>query len=241
MFRSRYLLAPAALALAAMGCSQSGKPTEPTAVHLNLPRPELRAGTAVVILVDTSGSMEQAVRDPSGGQRPKFQIARDALERIIRTTEEWKKKNPDKTLQLGIANFSSSVTTLLPVSDFDAAKARAALKRLPHPNSGTAIGRALEEGYEQLYNSGLARKYILCITDGENTSGIKPEYVARQAFEQTKGEVELQFIAFDTSAKSFRFLKDVNGHVVEAADGPQLQQELTNIYEKRILVEKPEP
>jgi len=48
-------------------------------------------------------------------------------------------------------------------------------------------------------------------------------------------------VAFDTSAKQFKFLSDVNGHVVEASDGDQLNAELTKIYERRILVEKEEP
>jgi Mg-chelatase subunit ChlD len=191
--------------------------------------------------VDTSGSMGQRVRDGAGNQRPKNQIAHDALERIIEQTDQWKKAHPNQTLQLGITHFSSSVWELLPMGDFDAARARAALERLPAPNSGTAIGGALEEAFKALYRSGCARKYVVCITDGENTSGVAPEWVARQLFKQTEGAVEVHFVAFDTSARHFAFLKDVNGHVVEAADGKQLQQELINIYDKRILAEKPEP
>jgi hypothetical protein len=77
----------------------------------------------------------------------------------------------------------------------------------------------------------------VCITDGENTIGTPPEQVARQLFSQTKGDVDIHFIAFDTSARHFGFLKDVNGTVVEAADGKQLQDQLVDLYEKRILVE----
>jgi len=79
------------------------------------------------------------------------------------------------------------------------------------------------------------------ITDGENTSGPAPDWVARNLHAQTEGAVELDFVAFDTSASQFRFLKDINGHAVEAANGEQLQAELTKIYENRILAEKPEP
>jgi hypothetical protein len=48
-------------------------------------------------------------------------------------------------------------------------------------------------------------------------------------------------VAFDTSASQFKFLKDVNGHVVEASDGAKLHEELRKIYQERILVEKEEP
>ena len=38
------------------------------------------------------------------------------------------------------------------------------------------------------------------------------DWVARGLYGQTKGEVELHFVAFDTSASQFQFLKEVNGH-----------------------------
>nr|HPM23150.1 hypothetical protein [Phycisphaerae bacterium] len=96
---------------------------------------------------------------------------------------------------------------------------------------------ALEAGFKALYASGCVRKYVVCITDGENTVGPPPDRIARQLFAQTGGEVEIHFVAFDTSAAQFAFLKSANGAVVEAADGAQLQARLAEIYEKRILAE----
>jgi hypothetical protein len=208
---------------------------------IDLPQADPRAGTAVAILIDTSGSMAQKVRDREGQQRPKYEIARDALSGIVKYTGEWKKKHADRLLYLGIYPFSSNVAAVLPMAEFDQAKADAALARIPSPNSGTAIGRALEEGFQALYGSGCVRKYVVCITDGENTSGPPPDLIARQLYGQTKGDVEIHFVAFDVEAKRFGFLRDVNGHVVEAADAPQLQTELAKIYEKRILAEAEEP
>jgi Mg-chelatase subunit ChlD len=238
------------LLLVTLGCGKSQSPvrklaplrTEPvtSSFHIDLPQTETRLGTAVVVLVDTSGSMEQPVRDQAGQLRPKYEIAREALERIVEHTAGWKKQHPDANLQIGIFHFASTVSEVLPVSAFDVAKVRAALKRIPRPKGGTAIGRALEEGFKALYRSGCARKFVVCITDGENTSGPPPDVVARQLYAQTKGAVELHFVAFDTSSSQFRFLSGVNGHVVEAADGSQLQAELTKVYESRILVEKEE-
>src|SRR4030095_12799227 len=112
----------------------------------------------------------------------------------------------------------SNVAPVLPMGEFDQAKAEAALSRIPAPNSGTAIGRALEEGFQALYRSGGVRKYVVCITDGETTSGPPPDLIARQLHSQTKGDVEIHFVAFDVAATRFKFLGDVNGYVVEAAD-----------------------
>ncbi|HXG12723.1 MAG TPA: vWA domain-containing protein [Gemmataceae bacterium] len=212
----------------------------PGTYSIDLFKAEPRLGTAVVVLVDTSGSMGQAVKDKAGQKRPKHQIAREALEHIIASTDAWKKAHPKANLQMAMYSFNSSVSEVLPMGDFDAAKARQALDRLPPPNSGTAIGKALEAGFKALYRSGCLRKFIVCVTDGENTTGPPPDWIARHLHARTEGEVELQFVAFDTSARQFDFLKEVNGHVVQADDGARLQTELEKIYQERILVEKEE-
>jgi Mg-chelatase subunit ChlD len=246
----RLALAALLALIAAAGCGQSttapGKPGGPIVIkqgsggtyHLDLPRGEPKPGTAVVVLVDTSGSMNQDVPDHAGKRRAKIQIAREALEHIVQDTAKWKKDHPKDHLELGIYHFSSSVAPVLPMGEFDQAKAEAALGRIPKPAGGTAIGRALEEGYKALYQTGCSRKFVVCVTDGENTSGPQPDWVARGLHAETEGTVELDFVAFDTKASQFNFLKEVNGHVVEAADGGQLQAELAKIYQQRILVEK---
>jgi hypothetical protein len=252
------LVALLGLVAAAAGCGDATSPPgprsgptmsgQPGGHYINLPAAEPRPGTAVVILVDTSGSMAQPVSgsmaqpvpDAKGEQRPKNQIAAEALKGIVDYTGRWKKDHANSHLQLGIYNFSSRVNEVLPMGEFDAKKAEAALGRIPPPNGGTAIGLALEEGYKALYRSGCTRKFIVCVTDGENTSGPGPDVVARQLHARTQGGVQLNFVAFDTKASQFKFLNDVNGHVVEAADGGKLQAELTQIYEKRILAEAPE-
>lgn len=205
--------------------------------NIDLPQPAQRLGTAVVLLVDISPSMAQSVPDHAGRQRPKNEIAREALQRVMKVTEDWHKQHSDQVLDLGIVQFDRICTTILPAGPFDPAKAHAAVEKPPRPGDGTAIGLALEEGFKQLYATGCIRKHLVCITDGENTVGTPPDRVARQLFSQTKGDVEIHFIAFDTSAQNFAFLKGVNGTVVEAADGKQLQAQLVDLYEKRILVE----
>lgn len=241
----------ALLALIAAGCGSSTpvtksgpRPAGPgpgAGPHaIDLPRTEPHAGTAVVILVDTSGSMAQKVPDGHGKQRPKNVIAREALKGIVDYTSQWKKAHAGSHLALGIFNFSSRVHEVLPMGEFDAGKAEAALAKIPAPNGGTAIGLAIEDAYKALYRSGCTRKFIVCVTDGENTAGPGPDMVARQLHAQTEGAVQLNFVAFDTRASQFKFLNDIKGHVVEAADGGKLQAELTNIYEKRILAEAPD-
>lgn len=209
------------------------------APRYQLPQADQRLCSAVALLIDTSGSMAQTVPDRAGEKQPKCVIARSALQRILDYTQQWRQQHPDRTLQLGIYRFSSSSAEILPMADFDAERAQAAVAELPAPAGGTAIGEALETGFRALYASGCVRKYIVCVTDGNNTTGPTPQRVARALHAQTGGEVELHFVAFDTSADDFAFLKKVNGFVVEAADGAQLDARLAAIYEQRILAEAP--
>jgi hypothetical protein len=205
--------------------------------RIPLPQADQRLCTAVVILLDTSGSMGESVTAADGVKQPKHQIARAALDSIVAYTEQWRQSHPDRAIQLGVLHFSSSVHTSLPMGDFDANTARAALASIPGPAGGTAIGGAMLQGFQALYESGCVRKYLVCITDGQNTTGAPPQRVARQLFDQTGGEVEIHFVAFDTSAEYFAFLGDVNGYTVQADDGAQLAGRLADIYEKRILAE----
>jgi von Willebrand factor type A domain len=222
------------LGLVGPGC---GRPTPVGPIVL--PKTEPHPGTAVEILVDTSGSMKDSVPNKDGVKEPKSKLAREALQRILKMTGDWKKSNPANSLDLGVSHFANSVSEVLPMGAFDQGKAETALGRIGAPNGGTAIGLALQEGFKSLYRSGCTRKFLVCITDGENTVGPNPEVVARQLHEQTKGDVTIFFVAFDTSAVHFKFLSGVNGQVIEAADGGQLQKELAKIYEERILLETP--
>lgn len=234
-----------------VGCSRA-KPSKPAAPRpsappqatsgsllpaIDLPSPSQRLGTAVVILIDTSGSMLQTVRDHSRHQRPKHEIARSALQKIVNTTSDWKSKHPETPLFLGISSFSSVPREVLPIGPFDSAKASHAVLNLPHPAGGTAIGLAMSVGFQSLYSTGCVRKHLVCITDGDNTVGTPPNLMARQLYAQTHGDVEMHFVAFDTSAKHFGYLSTAGGSVVEAADESQLQERLTEIYEKRIFAE----
>ena len=105
---------------------------------------------------------------------------------------------------------------------FNAAKVTEAVKRIPS-FGGTAIGDAMEAGFKALYKTGCTRKYLLCITDGMNTACEPPEAIGNLLHQQTGGEVEIHFVAFDTDHRKFGFLNKINGQQpVPAQDGAQL-------------------
>src|SRR5262245_17870105 len=111
---------------AAPGCGDksSSAPAPPvpaqadSSAKIDLPAPHQRLCTGIAILVDTSGSMSQTVRDRERGKRPKHRIARDALQRIVDYTQSWSASHPDRILLLGMYNFSSSASPILAMGAF---------------------------------------------------------------------------------------------------------------------------
>ena len=88
-----------------------------------------------------------------------------------------------------------------------------------------------------LYRAGVFRKYLLVVTDGENTAGRSPDDVAREIFRKSEGAVQTYFVAFDTSPEKFAFLKEAGGDVIGAGSGAELRTALDGIYQGKILAE----
>ncbi len=194
-------------------------------------------GAAVAILVDTSGSMRETA---PGDTRPKYIAAQEALEAMLDATDAFVTRRPDFPIKIGVYSFSSNVRTLRPIEKYDRAAIREALSHIPRPGGGTAIGEALHEARPDLYRAGVFRKYLLVVTDGENTSGRNPENVAREIYQKSDGAVQVYFVAFDTSPEKFAFLKEVGGDVIGAGTGPELRSALDGIYQGKILAEAPD-
>jgi Mg-chelatase subunit ChlD len=191
-------------------------------------------GAAVAILVDTSGSMKEKA---PGDSRPKYVVAQQALEAMLDATDAFVARRPDFPIKIGVYSFSSSVHVLRPIQLYDRAAIRATLASLPRPGGGTAIGDAMREARPDLYRAGVFRKYLLVVTDGENTNGRNPDGVARDIWRKSEGAVQTYFVAFDTNPEKFAFLKDVGGDVIGAGTGDELRTALDGIYQGKILAE----
>jgi Mg-chelatase subunit ChlD len=191
-------------------------------------------GAAVAILVDTSGSMRD---DVPGESRPKYIVAREALETMLDATDAFVARRPDFPIKIGIYSFSSQVTTQLPLRPYNRAAIRQALSGLPRPGGGTAIGEAMRAARPDLYRAGVFRKYLLVVTDGDNTAGRSPDDVARDIFRKSDGAVQIYFVAFDTDPRKFAFLKEAGGDVIGAGNATELRSALDGVYQGRILAE----
>jgi Mg-chelatase subunit ChlD len=193
-------------------------------------------GAAVAILVDISGSMKE--RAP-GDSRPKYAVAQDALAAMLDATDAFVARRPDFPIKIGVYSFSSSVHTERAIQPYDREALRQTIASLPRPGGGTAIGDAMRQARPDLYRAGVFRKYLLVVTDGQNTNGREPDEVARDIFRKSEGAVQIYFVAFDTNPDKFAFLKETGGDVIGASSAPELRAALDNIYQGKILAEAP--
>src|SRR5262245_30721381 len=203
-------LAAAILVPVMLACRSNGRRNRRAAPDLDSAAPyqaevEEGLGAAVAILVDTSGSMRDAA---PGDTRPKALVAREALETMLDATDAFVARRPDFPINIGIYTLSSHVTTQLRIQPYNRATTRDALSQLPRPGGGTAIGEAMRAARPDLYRAGVFRKYLLVVTDGENTSGRSPDDVARDIFRKSDGAVQIYFVALDTEPGNFAFLKE---------------------------------
>jgi von Willebrand factor type A domain-containing protein len=243
--RDAAMLALGALLLLTAGCGQARGTREASASRTAASAPDPDAapyqadideglGAAVAILVDTSGSMREKA---PGDTRPKYIVARESLETMLDATDAFIAKRPDFPIKIGLYSFSSSVRRIRDIQPYDRTALHAALDALPRPGGGTAIGEAMHEARPDLYHAGVFRKYLLVVTDGNNTSGPQPERVAREIWQKSDGAVQVYFVAFDTGAEKFAFLKNVGGDVMAAGTGAELRTALDGIYSGKILAE----
>lgn len=191
-------------------------------------------GASIALLLDVSGSMAETAK---GDARPKFIVAREALRAMLEATDSFAVKQPGFPINVGLYAFNGSVTRLLPVKPYNRAELQNALASSPEPKGSTAIGDAMDLARGDLYRAGTIRKYILVVTDGENTTGRSPRDVAREIATRSEGAVRQYFVAFDVDASRFAFLKEVKGEVLGAANGSALRAGLDSIYRGKILAE----
>ena len=192
-------------------------------------------GASVAILLDQSGSMKD--RPASNDGERKYLIARRALAEVLAQTDSFVTRQPGFPVNVGLYTFDSDVETILPIAPFDRASLERALDGLRAPRGSTAIGDAMAVATADLYRAGTIRKYLLVVTDGENTTGRSPETVAREITRRSEGAVKVFLVAFDVDADKFAFVNDVRGTVIEARDAVALRAGLDTLYRGRILAE----
>ncbi len=205
------------------------------------PRAEVpeRNGIAVALLVDTSGSMSKPVADGDGKKQAKIDLARRCAVDIAAQVETFAGQQPERPVVLGVYSFSGKTATqLVPMGPPSREAAQAAVASMS-PSGDTPIGEAVKRAELDLAATGMNRRHILVVTDGENTKGESPASVARKLAKLPEGKrPAVYLVAFDVDAAVFSEVKKAGWMVLSAANGRELQETLDLVVGENILLEK---
>jgi len=106
-------------------------------------------------------------------------------------------------------------------------------------DGGTPIGNAMIAGKKALDATGLARRHLLVVTDGENTTGPSPDEVTAAIGRRPLDEQpSVYFVAFDIAASRFDRVRDAGGLVLGAVDAKALNETLDSLLRGKILIER---
>ena len=206
-------------------------------------QPPQREGLAAAILIDVSGSMDDEVAGADNRDEKKIDIARRAARDLVEQFARYADDHRGETVLLGLYEFSersgeADCRPVLPMAPPDRSRADAALRRM-RARGGTPIGNAMIEGKRELDATGLSRRHLLVVTDGENTDGYPPDAVT--AAINRRPELErpsIYFVAFDIDASRFARVRDAGALLLGANDARDLSATLDALLRGQILVEK---
>lgn len=209
------------------------------------PSAQYRDGIAAAILIDTSGSMNNQVADADGQARRKIEIAQRAALSLVNQFDSYAREHSGQPIDVGIYEFSersasrSSCRTVIPLGPPDPIAARTAIMKMT-PGGDTPIGDAMIVTKRDVDATGLSKRHILVITDGENNRGYSPADVTQVISTQSeKDRASIYFVAFDVAAATFDPVKNSGGLVLAAANESELKTTLDSLLTGKILVEQP--
>jgi uncharacterized protein YegL len=198
-------------------------------------------GLAAVVLVDVSGSMHDRI---AGEKRRKIEAAQATANDLVAAFARYAAAHKDQRVEVGLYEFSArsgepAARPVIPIGPPDPKAAAYAIQSMK-ARGGTPIGDAMVEARRALDRTGLTRRHLLVVTDGENTDGYDPALVAK-VFERQKDDVRasLYFVAFDVDAAAFAGVKQAGGLLLSAKSGPELTATIDELLSDRILVEAP--
>jgi len=202
-----------------------------------------RDGLAAAILIDVSGSMDQEVRGEGGRDVRKIEVARRAARDLVEQFARYADDHPGETVLLGLYEFSErsgrpDCRAVIEMAPPDRSRADDALKRM-RAQGGTPIGNAMITAKNELDATGLTRRHLLVVTDGENTDGFAPDDVTAVINKRPESErPSIYFVAFDIDQRRFARVRDAGALLLGASDARDLNETLDTLLRGQILVEK---
>ncbi|MFB9604812.1 VWA domain-containing protein [Streptomyces roseofulvus] len=193
--------------------------------------PGAAPGGALVMVLDSSGSMADPVGGAGAGSRTRMAAAREAIGTVVDGLPDG---HPTGLRVYGADRTSGCDDTRLaePVAPLDRAGLKAAVAALT-PKGDTPIGLSLRKAAEDLpkpAGGALATRTILLVSDGEDTCGTpEPCEVAADLARQGVG-LRIDTVGFQVAGRARAELECVaeagNGHYYDAPDADALARQL---------------
>lgn len=202
-----------------------------------------REGLAAAILIDVSGSMTGEVRGEDGREEEKIEIARRAARDLVEQFARYADDHRDETVLLGLYEFSErsdqpDCRPVVPMGAPDRTRAEQALASM-RARGGTPIGNAMITAKRELDATGLSRRHLLVVTDGENTDGFAPDAVTAGINRRPEAErPSIYFVAFDIEARRFERVREAGALLLGASNARELNSTLDSLLRGQILIEK---
>ena len=194
---------------------------------------EKKVGTAIMLVIDTSGSMSDTPRE---GGSTKIVTARQAAKDVITKIQNFAAAHPEHQVVVGVMKFSTGTQVVVPIGSPSLQNSTAAIDSLK-PESGTAIGDAMFDAKKALDETGFGDKHIIVVTDGDNNTGRSPDSVAKTIFDLGADGAKMYVIGFDVDAMIYNPMK-AYANIYSAKDSTQLDSALQFIVGKKILAEQ---
>jgi Mg-chelatase subunit ChlD len=109
------------------------------------------------------------------------------------------------------------------------------------PDGDTPIGDAMIAAKHEIDATGISKRHLLVITDGQNNRGYSPEDVTRIITGQSEQDrASIYFVAFDIAAEKFNPVRDAGALVLAASNETELKGTLDYLLTGKILAEQPD-
>ncbi|MFJ4264636.1 VWA domain-containing protein [Paenarthrobacter nicotinovorans] len=186
-------------------------------------------GTDVLILLDTSGSME----DHDNKDVAKIAAAKGAILEQIREVPLDARIGlmtyPSSSTRSGVSCPSAKLN--LPVSNSSITKMGSALATLPKPDGGTPTSQAMLDAAAYLRSEGLSEVTIVLVSDGESNCGDNPCETAKK-LKSENINVIVNTVGFDISSSGQSELECVaqasGGRYASAQNSDEIRQVIQN-------------
>lgn len=212
-----------------------GTPIEPILpVTLDLPDRLVMPSTAVVIILDSSGSMAAGVMGSSASQQ---QIANRGATAALGAL--------DKQDLVGVIEFNSTASWVVPLRPNDQPEQTAEKILGISPNGGTNLPPALEMAYAALQPVRAAVKHVIVLSDGQSQGRKKLPAIEQKFANAPGGPIKISSIAVGDEADTEqlrRLAQNAGGEffrVIEPSILPRIFVKAVRVVRTPLIREEP--